>query len=234
MKLILAYKRRKALVDDTHLLDGYLQEDSVRLKLNGKTYAELIFELSERLRGLVLTPHDEVAVIRLEQPSVVHAMDDNQVEMIRTHPHKYIEATSLPPQRIVLKVDDKVPVGTMMATSIRAGIETLVDAFGEELYVQIKDGKAECPLCGRWRAEAVKQMDVWVMCEDCGAVARCGLKRVENWAPVLTAPLLERYKKTKPRFFFPRLWNISGPWVTHEDLQARYAKYLEEKENADY
>ena len=58
MNITLAYKRRKELVNDTHLFDGYLQENDVRLKLEGKTFAELIFKFSECLRGLVLTPHD--------------------------------------------------------------------------------------------------------------------------------------------------------------------------------
>jgi hypothetical protein len=238
MKLILAYKRRKALVDDTHLFDGYLQEDSVRLKLEGKTFAELIFKLSERLRGLVLTPHDEVAMIRLEQPSVVHAMDDNQVEMIRTHPHKYIEAMSPPPRRIVLKVSDRVPVGEVVATSIRAGIETLIDAFGELVYAKMKvGGGTECPVCGRWKAATYKQEETFTTrctsCDFVGVPPSHFITSDGGWVAFYVEDLLSVDAEKRPKFFLPRLWNTSGPWITREDLQARYDKYLEEKENAD-
>lgn len=216
MKIILAYKRRPELVDDIHLFDGYLQEDNIRVRLEGKTFAELIFKLSERLCGLVLTPHDEVAVIRLEQPSVVHPLSDEEVEMVRTQPTKYIEALTIPPQRIVLKVKDEVSVRDGVKTNIRAGIETLVDAFGDDVYIRERSGKYESPITGRW--ELPGNIEVWT------------LEATNGWAAVPTAELLNQKKE---RYYLPRIWNISGSWITHEDLQAKYDKYIEEKENAD-
>jgi hypothetical protein len=212
VKIVLAYKRRKELVNDTHLFDGHLMDGAIKYKLDGKTYAELIFAVSEVMKG---HSHNEVFMVRLEQPSVEHALADVEAEMIRTHPTKYVEATSLPPQRIVVKVSDEVPVGTSVMTSIRAGINTLVDAFGDRVYLKFKDDKVESPFTGRWVPLGATEIDAQVD----GA-----------WVSVWTKALLS-FKAS--RYFIPRTWNTSGPWITHEDLQEKYDKYIEEKENAD-
>ena len=239
MKLILAYKRRPELVDDTHLFDGYLQENKLRLKLEGKTFAELIFELSNRLLGLVLTSHDEVAMIRLEQPTVVHPLNDDEVEMIRNHPSKYIEALSPPPRRIVLKVSDQVSVDASMTVGIRSGIDTLVDAFGNYVYIKLRvGGSTECPACGRWKAMTMVGSNGFgeTRCygdDGCGffAPSKCLPLEWGGWAGIKVEILLgiDAIK----RFYLPRIWNTSGPWITYEDLREKYDKYIKEKENAD-
>ena len=135
--------------------------------------------------------------------------------MLRTYPHRYIEALSPEPRRIVLRVDDKVSMGSAVMTSIRAGVDTFADAFGDRLYFRYKGGKVESPLTGRWIEEDGQLFD----CEE-----------HERWLSLSTDQLLHTQRE---RYFIPRAWNTSGPWITHEDLQKKYDKYIEEKENAD-
>ncbi len=238
MKIVLAYKRREELVNDAHLFDGYILENQSETRLNGKTFAELIFTLSEVVRAQRQKSQVGVFMVRLEQPSVEHAVSDDAVETICVHPHKYIEALSPPPQRIVLKVNHRAPTSATATVGLRAGVETLIDAFGESVYVQVKNGEAECPRCGRWRGTMWRRGgSTAVKCVECGflvvAHAQFRIDGHSDWAAIFTEDLLGVDAQDTPRFFLPRAWNTSGPWITREDLQKKYDKYVEEKENAD-
>ena len=55
------------------------------------------------------------------------------------------------------------------------------------------------------------------------------LSKTENprWAVVRVETLLD---KKYERYFLPRAWNTSGPWITHEDLQKKHEQYIKEKQ----
>lgn len=240
MKIVLAYERRPELVDDIHLFDGYLMDGAIKYRLNGKTFAELIFAVSEIMKG---HSHNELFIIRLEQPSVEHPISEEDTELIRTRPQQYIEAVSLPPQRIVLRMKDVVEVRDEMKTNVRAGIDTLVESFGENIYSRMhRGGATECPRCGRWKASSMKGVAgyesniIITRCSSCDFFAVSPawfLTSDGGWVAFYVGDLLRLEATKTPRFFFPRAWNTSGPWITREDLQNRYDKYVEEKENAD-
>jgi hypothetical protein len=42
-------------------------------------------------------------------------------------------------------------------------------------------------------------------------------------------PAQELIEKQKTRYFLPRAWNTSGPWISHDDLKKLYENYLKEK-----
>jgi hypothetical protein len=47
------------------------------------------------------------------------------------------------------------------------------------------------------------------------------------WVRFSVHDLLELNKE---RYYLPRVWNTSGPWISHEDLQKKYREYLKERE----
>jgi len=244
--ILLAYSRRIELDEnDEHLHDGYISNTrgtaTIKEPFEGLPYHQMVTRLSKTARSL---PNLDIHLMRLEQKPqpVAMQMDPHMADLLRSDPVQYIRATSLPAQKVRVgtpaRVGDTVVIKPM---PLRAGYDTLAAVFGDTLYVRIKPEvlagqgplcarKAECPLCGRWRAEAVKQMDIWIVCQDCGVTVHCGFKFLGDWVGIPTDWLLSHHSELKPRYYLPREWNTSGPWITHEDLKARYETYLKEKE----
>jgi hypothetical protein len=113
--------------------------------------------------------------------------------------------------------------------SLRAGLDTLAQAFGANVYVRAKEGQLECPGCGIWvPVPAGSLTSVVVTC-----AGRCKEQLVfslyEQWAAVATVLLL---RTELPRFYLPREWNYGKPWVSRETLQQKYDTFLKEKEQA--
>lgn len=103
---------------------------------------------------------------------------------------------------------------------LRAGYDSLAEIFGEEIYIScdIKKGQWQSPISGGWA--------------DCPGVDEltCRWVPFENprWVVVRTEDLLKLPVK---RYFLPREWNPTQPWIDKALLTELYDLYEKEKEN---
>ena len=239
--IMLAYRRSPRLRGDEHVHHGYFDVQaegaSEMSEFVELTYLDMFRSLSELANRFPLA---RLVLRRLEQgpDSTALALGEDSCELIRKDPDEYVKKTTIPPQRIVLKlgadarVTEAVDVGT-----IRSGHDTLADAFGEYVYAKLRrGGSTECPACGRWKALTSVESNGYgnTRCygdEGCGFFAPCKCIPLQwgGWAVFKVEVLLDI--DVMERFFLPRKWNDSGPWISREALKAKYEKYLEEKES---
>jgi len=251
-RILLAWERSTELVGDEHTNSGYIsveQDGLIVLKqdFEAALYHTMITDLSRMARS---RPEAEVHFMRLDQKPqpVAMQMDAKMLKLLREDPVKYITATSPPPIRVDLRSKTKVAVqDAVKLRPLRVGYDTLADAFGDEVCIRVRFGDggafdAECPGCGRWAGFGMKAStnQYLLRCEQgCSnpkahgtwvAVERLApLSKTENprWAVVSLKELLD---KKYERYFLPRAWNTSGPWIIHEDLQKKHEHYLKEKQ----
>lgn len=134
---------------------------------------------------------------------------------LRVDPVAFAKARS--PGPVVVHVRDEVKPTDSVKFIVRAGHDTLADALGDELYIRIKDGKLESPFDGRWKEELYP----WISPN----------KMSENWAAIPTKTLLSVGEKQGiNRYYFPRMWNEPGPWISHENLKKKYDEFTKERE----
>lgn len=112
---------------------------------------------------------------------------------------------------------------------IPAGYEVLPDVFGDVTYVKRQGRAIECPTDGN----NLLLLDDGEN-DDASTLRFFGAPLPiqfvsEHWATCKTADLLAI---PTDKFFLPRAWNASPPWISHEALDSRYNKYLEEKSKA--
>lgn len=104
------------------------------------------------------------------------------------------------------------------ASVFMLGFDVLAASFGHRLYCAVWSNKGQCPACGQWRQLA-----------SCVCAFPVQLEQVSDlWARVATTDLLS---SSCPNFYFPRMWNRSGPWVTKVDLKQRYEQFVLEAGN---
>ena len=100
--LLLAFERRKELVDDEHLLDGYIKlhigDESVGESAHvrgfeGLTYAKMIGLFARAARDNL---YCDLGVLRLDQSPtpITFQLSDDQAAQLREDPMAYIQATS--------------------------------------------------------------------------------------------------------------------------------------------
>lgn len=251
--ILLAWSRRHELDGDEHLHDGYISVESkgrVILKedFKGLHYHQLITRLSAKARA---RPDAELFMLRLEQKQpMALGLDKDTADLIRKDPVSYIRATSLPAQRVVLRRNSKVGVSdevTIKPLPIRAGSDALAEAFGDHVYLRVRPHpqvglQVECPGCGRWVGFAMRASTqqflvkcdkgcskptssaTWVAIEE---LAPASKDENPRWAKVSTELLLAHAYE---RYYLPREWNTSGPWISHADLVKKYEHYIKEKE----
>lgn len=151
-----------------------------------------------------------------------------EIELIRTDPAAWIRSMTIPDRTVVIS-DRKT------ASTLRVGHDTLADAFGDKIYLAKKDGLVECPGCGRWKGK-VHTVVPGCISEYC---SDCDLKLPgddhDKWMSVDTGILLTWSGGVGcvriDRFFIPRKWNETGPWISRADLSEKYHEFIEEKDN---
>lgn len=202
----------------------------------------------KRMMGLLANvlgnwpPEQEVEVLlqRTDHEGLLpYKLDAKTVTLFRTDPVAAIAAFGFPTQSVsntVARVQrDRAP---RVQPSIRAGHDTLADAFGDQLYFKVRKHELECPGCGYWGMFASPSLlaaperagecfkTAFVCPKKCGG--RFLVTCLETWGYVDTKYLLERTKLDA--FYFPRAWNEGKPWVSRESLQQKYNAYSTEKE----
>lgn len=191
-------------------------------------------------------PEAELYTSRTEQPGVPpERLGTKLEEMLRKDPAATV--ATLSQQHLVaqaaIQVEDQPKVRDVVKVRLRVGHDTLAEAFGDELYCEVRCDKGvflgQCPLTSDWVGFGLKESQFLLKVENPFAwetwlpVALAPNTTVENprWARVKTKVLLAR---GCDKYYFPREWNKNGPWISHEDLTALYEAYKKEKEDVQH
>lgn len=248
-KLTLEHRR------EGHAYDGriILMENSREAELDNFeqfSFARMMARLSKQAN---LWPEAAIHMLRTEredlQPVV---LDASTCRKLREDPAEVIRSMTVTMDavpRIEKQFKDSIAVKDSVKLRLRAGHDTLADAFGDFVYMRLRphetDGmQGECPFTGKWmgfgaHADNPEQLLLKTGRQTAHAdwipVELVGGSKTENpkWIRVKTAELLEHALagKLPERFFIPRKWNKTSPWIDREELRQMYEKYMEEKED---
>lgn len=225
-ELVLEYKRvnvdrstgRVVLKEDGVEQTPWLVFDSVDFPTMLRAYARL-------LKG-----NEEAVAIwqRTDRPGLLPYTLDPQVSaLLVTDIEAAIASMSPDVQSPSYKLQN-IQAAREVPAGLRAGFDTLADAFGDKLYVRLRDnGELECPCCGMWGSS---HRDGTFICQKACAnrhmstpleVALSG-----RWAGFSAQQLLSGGSS---KFYFPRAWNDGASWISHEKLQTKLDEYNKEK-----
>jgi hypothetical protein len=155
---------------------------------------------------------------------VDYVVPDEERNQIRDYPHVYAAEK----HDVTVVVRERPVSQERVKIHIRAGYDTLADAFGDNVYVHHRDdGCVECPCCGRWHARIE---DETLVCRCNGSITSA--KLCGSWVELPTFDLVFGVPGVA-RFYLPRAWNNSGPWISREALSAKYVKFIKETSNGD-
>lgn len=183
------------------------------------TFERMVMTLSEQLRKVEAT---RLVWRRADHTNLQdYVSPPAELEFVKKLPAEFIKATEQYDNlRVVVR--DSQPA-ERVKVELRTGYDTLAEAFGENVYVRFRDdGYIECPCCGRWKARL--EGDHVIVCECNERVYN--VDHVGSWVEICTENLLALVHV--PRFYLPRAWNISGPWVTHADLSRKFDVFNKE------
>jgi hypothetical protein len=255
MNIILHHKRHPELVNDEHLWSGTLElqdQDGKRVRADsfvGMTYRKMLVMLSRMLRE---NPESKVVFRRTDRKGLQPILLGEDIRvLLRDDPVQALRYMDLQPGSPVQGDERNVTPEPVL----RAGLDTLADAFGERVYLKMQHGQVQDPLTGTWsqlaygpkigwriRGESNKS-ESWLPIQLEGVVIdTCPSGETEEelkadmqvlaaalatcrWASVEVEQLLQRSTK---KFFLPRRWNNGRQWIDRADLRARLDKYKKE------
>ena len=195
--------------------------------------AELIMQRTERedLEPILLDESTS-KTLREDPASVIASMSVD---------HRTVERAKVALEATVKTQDD-------VKLQLRAGHDTMADAFGDYIYLKLrphdKDGmQGECPFSGKWAGFGANANNTSQFLlktgrqnahKDWVPVELVGGSKTENpkWVRVKTEELLSHTMSGEhpDKFFIPRKWNKTSPWIDREELETMYIKYKKEKE----
>lgn len=254
--IILHHKRNPELINDEHLFSGSidLQDADGVAAMEGFDFVSLPFRKMMVHTSRYLRDHPNAAVVlrRFDRKGLqpIQLGEEMRV-MLRDDPVMAI-------RHMDVKLGSDVK-SSPAAPVLRSDYDTLADAFGERVFVRLKNGAAEDPVTGKWRQLACGPKCGWrirgeqdsyqswlpIRLEgaDIPEVSKdateeevvammndlAGALAKCQWCSMLVTDLLEQ---SGNKFFLPRRWNAGGQWVGRQVLQARLDKYLREREEA--
>jgi len=156
----------------------------------------------------------------------------DMVELLRVDPARYIKMHSIPPRTVDLRSKEKQRVSALVSneryvipksTGLRAGLDTLAAAFGETIYLRMRNTFIEHPGTGRW--SKLKEIERYIGTANWELLVTDDTKHA-GW---VTVPLKDLLATTTNKFYLPREWNTHGGWITREQLNELHAQFVEEK-----
>jgi hypothetical protein len=254
--IILHNKRHPELVDDEHLFSGTLElQDPEGKSLKRDSFVGLQFRQMMVRVSRVLREHTSAAVVirRTDRKGLrpIQLGEETRV-LLRDDPVQAIRLMDVQPGQPVRSSEPASFGGGML----RAAYDSLAAAFGERVYLRMRNGNVEDPITGRWRQLAYgpkigwrvrgenNKSGSWLPIRLEGAdlpdisddatpeelkgmmEGLAGALASCRWASVSVDDLLERSTK---RFFLPRTWNAGRTWIGRDALRERYEKYKKEK-----
>ena len=235
--VILEYRRDDAEMTSSGrlLLDG-----GELLVFKGYAFRDMLKAVARVLSDAPTEGEVSVAIQRTDREGLTpYALEASTVKLLREDPVAAIQAMEFPTQSPSLTVqrarEERAP---RVVVPIRAGHDTLADAFGDVVYFKVREHELECPGCGFWgmyaspgllkdKERAGEVFKTAFMCpKKCHTrfIVTCMM----GWGFVQAEYLLKN--TTLSSFYLPRAWNEGKPWVSRESLQQKYDAYKKEKE----
>ncbi len=225
-KILVSYKRTDVTYAGEQRVDGEVID-----LFENVTFAQQI-----RILHLLLQKHPdaEVELQRTDRAGLMPVyLEPDMVQLIREDPAKYIQAHTIPHRIVDLRKKNErtsklAEKHVVPAAAIRAGHDTLKDAFGDVVYLNFRENRIEDPATGRWRATREVEADLGLAVVDTIVVGATGPHGARaGWVTVRINDLLAN--NSLSGFYLPRAWNEGGPWISRAALIEKYNKYLEEK-----
>lgn len=202
----LSWSRGDELVDDQYLMQGTLEVRAGSVELLSRSFESLTYaSMITKLAGLAR--RYPAAEVYLRTGTAERSLPSELSQLLREDPVAYIRATSLPDIKVVVGKSPKT-----QTTPLRAGYDALAETIGERVYARYRRGQVESPITGRWEPIA-------------GWLGTNGSIEGERWFGISTQALLGL---DEPRYYLPREWNESGPWISHGSLKRKYETFLRE------
>lgn len=218
MKLYMEYKRPHVLIQGVYTYVGKIQcpdgEVQSFIGTDFKGLVKLLHRLLNKYEGI-----DEVLMQRTDSPGIPPmGLGPAMIELLKTDP--------LSAYRIMNFDSSSYAHGNRE-------LDQLADVFGQNVYIKMAGGYAECPLTATFRPLAFGSKHGWkirgegnshgawlplVKILDSSPDGCVGFERLAfcTWAVVKITDLIAT-KNTQ--FYLPRAWNKDGPWISREDLE---------------
>jgi len=191
----------------------------------GKTFAAMM-----TLVHLRLVEHPDLGLLlrRTERPGLLTVrVDGDKLDLLRTDPARYIEMHTIAPVTIDLSGGKKGQRGLARGerttipkhSGIRAGYDTIAEAFGNVVYARIRNNNVESPDTGRW--VSLQVLENWLNAVPVGVITPA-----LGWVGIRIIDLL---RTKNSRFYLPREWNPYQGWITKEQLSELLEQFEEEK-----
>lgn len=239
-QVVLEYKRVEVTFSTGRILH---KEDGAEEKLYEFTalqFPQMLELFAESLRRF---PEAKAVWQRTDRPGLnPYELDLRIAKMFREDPEAAI-ASMCPPQQELspsMAASRARPQVKTVGASVRAGFDTLADAFGDSVYSRARartDGflYVECPCCGIWTPIHAAGPSAKTLDNSHCMNTRCRVfdkplalnSQGEKWVGYTTTTLLAT---ASPRFYLPRAWNDGRSWITWEALNQKYNEYEKEKE----
>jgi hypothetical protein len=190
---------------------------------NGESFAEMMLRVHRRL---LEKPTAGVTMHWTGRAGTLPSqLEPALLQLLREDPDEYIRSNSVAHRVVNLRAARNAKAATQHALprgGLRAGHDTLADAFGEDVYLRLRTDKVEHPADGRW--VPLSEFITWLG----GCVVRQvhGKDSGRSWAIV---PLQALLQTDTVLFYIPREWNTYGSWITKAQLMELYKKFTEDK-----
>lgn len=234
-EVVLSYRREKDAFQGSIFLREE-DEKKIIFIFSGQDFRTIMQWLSDSLRQY---PDSSAVIERTDRDGIKPIkLTPSQTNLLREDPEEALKQMEPPHEKLinigkgpspVARIGDVVQVRVPLQKGLVVGHDSFADAFGDRLYCRANEGKIECPGCGHWMPiDTIMELRLL----DC---TRCDLGVIvdeagSSWWSVDTYDLL--MTDGNDRFFFPRAWNKTPPWISRDDLQKRYDIFIEEKSNA--
>lgn len=226
---------------------GHAYDGRIHLNQDGKhisrgSFEQISFEdVMARVATVLMVVYDVRVFFKRTEREGLQPVEivGEELEELKRNPLAFAQARTM--EHRVIHVRDKVQAADAIEVTVRAGHDTLADAFGDELYLRRRDKKVESPMTGRWvdldRDDPSEPFYIFaggVVSHGDGPEPYGGTditvrEAGEQWVTTRTDELLQQ---EWGRYYLPRAWNESGSWISHEDLKQKYEQYLKEKSDA--
>ena len=224
MRVILEHKRIGHEYDGRFVLDDNKDEvNTVLLTFSRKDYKSIICELSIFLKKY---PQALAVITRTDRPGLLPiSLDHEATDLIRNDPVAAIRSMHVEPLRI--NVRPKVVESPLL----RVGYDSMSDSFGDYVYIRRRSTRVESPFTGRWEEVHWSYIGLPILP---GFGLMFEIEEVnDRWMRIKTPNLLilpADMPEESANYFIPRAWNVSGPWINHEDLNKKYDEFQQERD----
>lgn len=183
-------------------------------------FSLMFARLAEQVSGFVEREEKIGVTIRrtdLSQPAL--RLDDETIFLLHADPVTVIRGLQPSPAKVFVRRADPASL-----SPLRIGFDALAATFGDEVFIRRRGDQVECPCCGRWTdvrtAPEANRPSLSVCRSRACDITLPIVLRGDRWASLTVSSLLAA--PGRERFFFPREWNKSGPWITRKDLEVSH------------